>query len=255
MKFVDTHSHIYSEEFDIDRADCIQRAINEGVEKIFLPNVDCQSLESLWKTVHDFPTICMPLMALHPTSVKGNFEDELAIIEKELIRDKVYGIGETGIDLYWDKTYLIQQIESFERHIDWALQKRLPLIIHTRNSFNEVFEVLERKFNPLLNGIFHCFSGNLHQAIHCTELGFKLGIGGVVTYKNSGLDYVIKEMALEHFVLETDAPYLAPIPKRGKRNESSFLIHVAKKIAELKNCTLDEVANVTSQNAKIIFDF
>lgn len=250
--FIDTHTHLYSEEFNHDRSQVIKKAIGAGVKKLFLPNIDSASIEGMLQLEKDYPENCFPMMGLHPCSVNENVDQELKIVEEWLGKRKFCAVGEIGIDLYWDKTFFEQQKMAFQKQIDWALQYDLPIVIHCRDAFNEIFDVLSAN-KKLPKGIFHCFSGNLEQANKIIELGFKLGIGGVVTFKNSGLDKVVEQLDMQHLVLETDSPYLAPAPFRGKRNESSYLMMVAEKVAQLKNSTIAEVAEITTKNAEEIF--
>jgi len=253
MILVDTHTHLYLEEFDGDRKEVVENAIQEGVEKIFLPNIDSSSIESLLKMVSDYPHHCYSMMGLHPTSVKENFRDELAIIEKELFAGNHIAVGEIGIDLYWDKTFLKEQIEALNVQLEWASRLNLPVVIHARDSFDEIFMELENKRHLNLKGVFHSFTGTLEQARKAIDLGFMIGINGIVTFKNAGLDKVVGELELENILLETDAPYLAPTPKRGKRNESKFLTYTAKKIADVFGVEIEEVAKITSENAIKLF--
>lgn len=251
--FTDTHTHLYSEEFNTDRKQLIDKAINNGVTKFYLPNIDSSSIEGMLKLEEHFPNNCFALMGLHPCSVGANVAYELAIIKQWLEKRKFVGIGEIGIDLYWDKTFINEQLQAFETQIRWALEYHYPIVIHCRNAFNEIFEVLQ-SFKQLPKVIFHCFSGTVEEANKIIALGnFKLGIGGVVTFKNSGLDKVVEQIDLEHLVLETDAPYLAPVPFRGKRNEPIYLLEVAKKVAEIKQVSINEVAKITSKNAEFVF--
>ena len=252
--FVDTHTHLYSEEFKTDIDEALQKAIDAGIEKFFLPNIDSSSVAGMHALCEKYPQHCFPMMGLHPCSVKENYKEELAIAYNYLQQKKYVAIGEIGIDLYWDKTFYTQQVEVFETQINWALEFKLPIVIHCRNSFDEIFEVLTR-FKKLPKGIFHCFSGNAEQAQKVIDgANFKLGIGGVITFKNSGLDKAIENIDLKHLVLETDSPYLAPVPYRGKRNESSYIPLIAAKVAEVKKCSLLEVAAATTANAKEIFE-
>ena len=251
--FVDTHTHLYSEEFNTDIDTALQKAIDAGVEKFFLPNIDSSSAAGMHTLCEKYPQRCFAMMGLHPCSVKENYKEELAIAYKYLQSKKYIAVGEIGIDLYWDKTFYTQQVEAFEMQINWALEFNLPIVIHCRNSFDEIYEVL-CSLKKLPKGIFHCFSGNAEQAQKIIDnTGFKLGIGGVITFKNSGLDKAIENIDLKHLVLETDAPYLAPVPYRGKRNESAYIPLIAAKLAEVKKCSLLEVANVTTANAQEIF--
>lgn len=250
---IDTHTHLYAEEFDADRGLVIKKAIASGIKKFYLPNIDSSSIDVMLQLEKDFPENCFPMMGLHPCSVKENVEEELKIVEAWLNKRKFCAIGEIGIDLYWDKTFFEQQKAAFKKQIDWALQFNYPIIIHCREAFDEIFEILS-SYKTLPKGIFHCFSGNLEQAHKVISLGnFKLGIGGVVTFKNSGLDKVVEQIELQHLVLETDSPYLAPNPHRGKRNESGYLIQIAEKVSNLKNISIAELGEITSKNASEIF--
>ncbi len=253
MSFVDTHTHLYASEFDADRTQLIDKALKNNITKFYLPNVDSSSIEGMLDLEKQFPENCFALMGLHPCSVNENYLAELKIVEDWLKKRKFVGIGEIGIDLYWDKTFFEQQKIAFTKQINWALEFNYPIVIHCRNAFNEIYEVLTQ-FKKLPNGIFHCFSGTVDEAnkiINTTP--FKIGIGGVVTFKNSGLDKVVNEIDLKHIVIETDAPYLAPVPFRGKRNEPVYLLEVAKKIAEIKNISIMELAEITTQNANQVF--
>ncbi len=250
---IDTHTHLYLEEFDSDRSAMIGRAIDKGVTKMLLPNIDSTSVEGLLKLCRSFPDNCLPMMGLHPTSVKENYEEELDRVDRWLEKHSFCAIGETGIDLYWDTSHQKEQEHSFIHQINLAKKYNLPIVIHSRNSFNELFEILEIHHSPDLKGVFHCFTGNLDQAEKIIGMGFYLGIGGVVTFKNSGLDKVLDELSLEHILLETDAPYLAPVPFRGKRNESAYLAVIAEKIAEIKNISPARVAEITTANAISLF--
>jgi TatD DNase family protein len=255
MFLTDTHTHLYLEEFISDQADVIQRAIAQNVKSMLLPNIDSSSIDSLLKLSDQFPENCFPMMGLHPTSVKENYEEELVRVEKWIEKRKFYAIGETGIDLYWDKTFGEEQKTSFRHQIGLAKKYNLPIVIHMRNSFDEIYIILKEEYLPNLRGVFHCFTGNLEQAYKIFELGFKIGIGGVVTFKNSGLDKVLEKINLNHVILETDSPFLAPVPFRGKRNESSYLKIIAKKIAQIKNKSVEEIAEITTANAKQLFNF
>lgn len=231
----------------------MQRCLDNSISRLFLPNVDSASIDLVMSQVAAFPDNCFAMLGLHPCDVKENWQQELDTIYKAIPRHKIYAIGEIGIDLYWDKSTLSNQIEAFRIQINWAKELKLPIVIHCRDSFDEVFTVLEEEKDDNLRGILHCFTGNLEQAHKLIDLGFYLGIGGVVTYKNSGLDKVVQEIDLKHIVLETDSPYLTPVPYRGKRNESSYLIYVAEKVADLHQMSVEEVAEVTTANSKIVF--
>jgi TatD DNase family protein len=253
MILTDTHTHLYYETDDIKRAELIERCKENSVTRLFLPNVDRSSLPLVTSLVHSFPDICFPMRGLHPCSVKADWEDELRAIKAAVNNQKIVAIGEIGIDLYWDKALLKEQTEAFRQQVAWAKVLKLPIVIHCRDAFNEVFEVLKSEQDEHLRGIFHCFTGTLEQANKVIDLGFYLGIGGVVTYKNAGLDKIVTEIGLEHIVLETDSPYLTPVPHRGKPNESSYLIYIAQKVAELHKTDLETVANVTTENSKLVF--
>jgi TatD DNase family protein len=252
-ELVDTHTHLYAEEYEADRHEMIRRALSEGITKMYLPNIDRSSLLPMLNLCEAFPDNCFPMMGLHPCSVNASYKAELSFVESELAKGNYSGVGETGIDLYWDKTYLDEQRDSFRQHVKWAAELDLPLIIHTRNSFEEAFEIVAQA-EKMPRGIFHCFSGTAEEAERILSLKtFKLGIGGVITYKNSTLPDVIRNIDIHHLVLETDSPYLPPVPFRGKRNESSYLKFVAARIAEIKNIPLAEVAEITTKNAGEIF--
>jgi TatD DNase family protein len=254
LMFIDTHTHLYSEEFDADRNEAINNAISKGVDKFYLPNVDSSTIEGMLALEIHFPEHCFPMMGLHPCSVKENYRDELAIVKKWLDLRRFAAIGEIGIDLYWDKTFIKEQELAFREQIFWALEFNYTIVIHCRNAFDEIFAILS-SYEKLPKGIFHCFSGDIVQAQKILSLGnFKLGIGGVVTFKNAGLDKIVEQLHLTDLVLETDAPYLAPVPFRGKRNESAYTPLIAEKIAQIKNISIEEVASVTSQNAIEIFE-
>lgn len=251
---IDTHTHLYSDQFDSDRAEMIERAINKGVSKFYLPAIDSETHAKMLALESNYPNQMFAMMGLHPCSVQPEtWESELKIVEKYLNEREFPAIGEIGIDLYWDKTTLDIQIKAFEKQIDWAIERDLPIVIHTRESFDEVFEVLERKKRPQLRGIFHCFSGTLEQAKHAVDLNFILGIGGVVTFKNGKIDQFLREIPLDKIVLETDSPYLAPVPFRGKRNESSYLELVAGKLVDIYGIDFSEIDRITSENAEKLF--
>ena len=253
MEMIDTHAHLYDEQFKDDIDAMLERAQESGVAKILMPNVDSASIAGLHLLSEKSPSLCLPMMGLHPCYVKENFKDELKIIEEELQGKKHYAIGETGLDYYWDLTFKKQQIESFSTQIKWAIQFELPIVIHSRSSFEDIVEILKRMKDPGLKGVFHCFTGTVEDAQKVIDLGFYMGIGGVVTFKNSGLDKVAEKIDLKHFILETDSPYLAPVPHRGKRNESANIKLVAEKIAQVKNMPVEEVAAITSENARHLF--
>ncbi len=255
MQIIDTHTHLFSEEFNDDRDEVVKRAIAQGVEKLILPNIDSSTITEMLNLSKKYPENCYPLIGLHPSSVNENFEKELQIVEQYLAKEKFYGIGEIGIDLYWDKTFIEQQKQAIIHQIKLAKQHSLPIIIHVRNSFDEVLSIIDEYNDEKLTGIFHCFTGDYEQAKHIIEYGgFKLGIGGVLTFKNSNLRDVIKDVSLEHLVLETDSPYLSPTPYRGKRNESAYIVKVAEKLAEIYNISVSEIAEITTANALELFD-
>lgn len=249
----DTHTHIYYQSGTAQLDEQIKRCLDHNISRLFLPNVDSDSISSVLSTAAAYPDICFPMLGLHPCSVKDNYKEELALIEKAISENKIYAIGEIGIDLHWDKTTLEIQKEAFKIQIGWAKELGLPIDIHCRSAFDEVFAVLDELNDEKLFGIFHCFSGTLEQANSAIELGFKLGIGGVVTYKNAGLDNVVKQLDLKDIILETDAPYLAPTPFRGKENQSSYLHFIAEKVADLHEISIDKLANITTQNSQEIF--
>jgi TatD DNase family protein len=249
----DTHTHLYSEEFDQDRNETVQRAIAAGVSRFFIPAIDSNTTQSMYDLEKEFPENIFLMMGLHPTYVKENYLLELQHVEQELAKRKFYAIGEIGIDLYWDKTHLKEQQIAFRRQIQLAKHYKLPIVIHCREAFDEVFEILEEEKSPELFGIFHCFTGTHEQALQAISYNMKLGIGGVVTYKNGKIDQFLSAIDLSHIVLETDAPYLAPIPYRGKRNESSYLIPIIAKLAQIYNLSTTEIAERTTLNSKAIF--
>ena len=253
MILTDTHTHLYYETDEVKRAGLIERCEKNNVRRLFLPNVDLESVPKVFALTAAYPGMCYPMMGLHPCSVKDGWEAELAAIRQAAEGHKIVAIGEIGIDLYWDKATLPQQTKAFHEQIAWAKSLRLPIVIHCRDAFDEVFSVLEQEQDEQLRGIFHCFTGRLEQAEKVIALGFYLGIGGVVTYKNSGLDKVVAQVPLKHLVLETDSPYLTPVPFRGKPNESSYLIYVAEKVADMHQISIETLADITTQNSKAIF--
>jgi len=256
MILTDTHTHLYSEQFNDDRIVMVQRAINSGVSRLFLPNIDSSSIDGMLTLQKQFPENCFAMMGLHPTSVGENYLEELKNIETQLNQQQFCAIGEIGIDLFWDKTYLKQQQEAFKIQINWSKERNLPFVIHCRDSFNEIFEILDELNDDSMRGIFHCFTGNLLQANKVIQYGgFKLGIGGVVTFKNSGLEEVLKQVDIKHLVLETDSPYLAPVPYRGKRNESSYIVNVAEKLSDIYQIPIEKIAEITTQNSVEVFGF
>ena len=253
MIITDTHSHIYSEDFSEDQDAMMQRAFDIGVKRIFVPSIDSASTEKMYAIEANYPENVFLMMGLHPTYVKQNFEQELAFVESELARRKFYAVGEIGIDLFWDKTFLEQQKYAFQRQIQLAKKYKLPINIHCRDAFEEVFEVLKLEQSPELFGIFHCFTGTYEQALEAISYNMKLGIGGVVTFKNGKVDQFLNQIELSNIVLETDSPYLAPVPYRGKRNESSYVVNVVNKLATLYDTTPEKIAEITTQNSKDVF--
>lgn len=251
---IDTHSHIYSPDFDDDRDEIIQRAKNNNIKKIFLPNIDSSSIEMLYNTEKLYPGMCIAMMGLHPCSVKENYLTELNIVESELSKRSFSAIGEIGLDYYWDKTFINEQKEAFIRQMNLAKNFDIPIVMHSRDSTEDVISLVRQEKSPKLRGIFHCFGGSVEEAQQITDLGFLLGIGGVLTYKKSGLDQTLKHIDLRHIVLETDAPYLTPVPFRGKRNEPSYITFVAEKLAEAKGMSLEEVCRITTENAENLFN-
>ena len=254
--FIDTHTHLYAEEFKDDRKEVVEKAIKSGIEKLLLPNIDVESIEGMHQLVVQYPDNCYAMMGLHPGYVKEDWETQLKTIEENLFAhpEKYIAVGEIGMDLYWDKTFQEQQALVFRKQVDWAKALKLPIVIHARDAFDEIFEILDEINTPELSGIFHCFTGNLEQAKHILSYGnFKLGIGGVLTYKKAEIDKVIANIDLKNLVLETDAPYLPPVPFRGKRNESSYILHIAEKLADVYGVSLKTIEEQTTQNALELF--
>lgn len=254
MQFIDTHTHLYLKEFDTDRDEAVNRAVGSGIIKMLMPNIDIQSLDSMLSAENRYPGICYSMIGLHPTSVKDDYQYQLDKLEDMFLKHKFIAIGEIGIDLYWDKTFLKEQLIVFRRQIAFALDKGLPVVIHSRESFPEVFLVLDEFEGSGLKGVFHAFSGNIKDAEKAIRMGFKLGIGGTLTFKNSGLDKIIKETGPYNLLLETDSPYLAPVPHRGKRNESSYICIINKKLAEITGMSEEEVASITFNNSIRLFN-
>ena len=249
----DTHTHLYSEQFDQDREAMIQRAKDAGVQRFFIPAIDSSYSKRMFSLEENYPNDVFLMMGLHPTSVKENFEIELQHVKDWIDKKTFVAIGEIGIDLYWDKTFLKQQQMAFQTQIRWAKEKKLPIVIHCRNAFNEIFDILELEKGPDLYGIFHCFTGTLEQAKKAISYNMKLGIGGVVTFKNGKIDAFLNQIPLHHIVLETDAPYLSPAPHRGKRNESSYITYIIEKLATIYKLPFNEIAAVTTNNSKEVF--
>lgn len=253
MILVDTHTHLYLEQFNEDRNKVVESAIDEGVKFMMLPAIDSETLDSMNNLHTIFPQNCLPMIGLHPTSVKDNYEDELSLVEKELQTGNYIAVGEIGIDLYWDKTHTEQQKDAFRRQLKLAKKYKLPVSIHTRDSFDLIYEIVKEESTEDLRGIFHCFTGTVDQAKQIMDVGFYMGIGGIVTFKNAGLAEVVKEIPDEFLVLETDAPFLTPAPFRGKRNESAYLKFIAEKLAEIKSKSIESIAETTTHNAFSVF--
>jgi TatD DNase family protein len=253
MIITDTHTHLYNEAFDEDRNEMIKRALNKGVSRFFIPAIDSTYTESMLQLEKDFPEYVFLMMGLHPTHEKDNYKDELNHVEEMLAKRPFYAIGEIGIDLYWDKSTLSIQQEAFRYQIKLAKKYKLPIVIHCRNAFDEVFEVLESEKSDDLFGIFHCFTGTIEQAQQAISYNMKLGIGGVVTFKNGKIDEFLNQINIKHIVLETDSPYLAPVPYRGKRNESVYVLKVLEKLSEIYNISKENIASITTENSKYIF--
>ena len=249
----DTHTHLYSEQFDLDRDQMIQRAIDAGVSRFFIPAIDSTCTQAMFDLEKNHPGHVFLMMGLHPTYVKDNYLEELQHVESELAKRKFYAVGEIGIDLFWDKTHLKEQQIAFRKQIQLAKQYKLPIVIHCRDAFDEIFQILEEEKSPELIGIFHCFTGTYEQALQAISYNMKLGIGGVVTFKNGKIDQFLSKIELKHLVFETDSPYLAPIPFRRKRNESSYLVAVVDKLAQIYSLSAIEIAAITTENSKVVF--
>ncbi|HFQ5429973.1 TPA: TatD family hydrolase [Vibrio vulnificus] len=250
---IDTHAHIYAKEFDQDRDQVVQRALEQGIEKILLPNIDLDSIEPMLRTEAAYPDICHSMMGLHPCYVDNNVKQTLETVHAWFAKHSFIAVGEIGIDLYWDKTYQKEQEWAFVTQLNWAKELDLPVVIHTRDSIKETLALLAKEQDGSLSGVFHCFGGSIEDAKAINDLGFHLGLGGVTTFKNGGMDLVIPSLNLDYVILETDCPYLAPVPHRGKRNEPSYTQLVANRVAELRNCSAAEIASITTQNAKQLF--
>jgi TatD DNase family protein len=252
-EYIDTHAHLYLPEFDADRESTVETAVYRGVKRILLPNIDSSTILPMNKLTRQFPCVCHPMMGLHPTSVKDNYREELDQVEMELSKGSYCAVGEIGIDLYWDKSRLEEQNVAFSKQLDLALKYDLPVAIHARESFNEILDILDGYKNKGLQGVFHAFTGTVEIAQDVISRGFLLGIGGIITYKKSFLPDVIRETELARIILETDAPFLTPVPFRGKRNESSYIPYIAETIGNIKNISIEEVARVTTENAMKLF--
>lgn len=251
--YTDSHTHLYLDAFKEDRDLMIARALEAGVSRMFLPNIDSSSTRAMFSMVDKHPSQCFPMMGLHPTSVKENYRDEIAAIEQQLDDERIIAIGESGIDLYWDTTFFAQQEEVFKIQIQWARERKLPLVIHARDSFQEIFRILDETGGKDLRGVFHSFTGNHEDLKKALSYNFLIGINGIVTFKNSRLDEVVRNIPINRILLETDAPFLAPVPFRGKRNESSYLLKTAAKVAEIYNLTQEEIGQITTRNALQLF--
>jgi TatD DNase family protein len=251
--WIDTHAHVYSEEFRSDRPDIIGRALDAGVKQVYMPNIDHTSIDGMMELEEKYPGTCISMMGLHPTSVKKDFEKELYTVESWLFKRNFAAVGEMGTDLYWDRSFWEQQQEAFKIQAGWAKQLQLPVVIHCRESMDQTIEILEPLLDGKLKGVFHCFTGTIEQARKITSMGFYLGLGGVSTFKNGGMDVVIPDLDLDNIVLETDSPYLAPVPYRGKRNEPSYIPVIADKIVSLKKISKEELQAITTRNARRLF--
>jgi len=253
MRLIDTHSHLYAEEFDQDIDEVVKRCAEQNIQKIVLPNIDVDTIDRVHNLTDKYPDLCVPLMGLHPTHIKENYQKDLDSVLSQFDKYKYKGVGEIGIDLYWDKTFFKEQSEAFTIQLQFALKKDLPVVIHARDSFEEILEIVEKAEYKSSRGIFHAFTGDQNLAKRIINRGFKIGIGGILTFKNSGLSDTVKDIPLEHIVLETDSPYLAPTPFRGKRNESSYVRLVAEKLSEVKQLPLEEIGEITTKNAIELF--
>ncbi|EMH3444860.1 TatD family hydrolase [Vibrio harveyi] len=250
---IDTHAHIYASEFDNDRDEVVKRALEQGIDKILLPNIDLESIEPMLKTEAAYPEICRSMMGLHPCYVDGNVEQTLEIIRDWFEKHNFIAVGEIGIDLYWDKTFRAEQEIAFVTQLNWAKEMDLPVVIHTRDSIEETLTLLRQEQDGRLRGVFHCFGGSVEEAQAINELGFHLGLGGVSTFKNGGMDKVIPHLDMNWIILETDCPYLAPVPHRGKRNEPAYTSLVAARVAELRGESLEAIDALTTKNAEELF--
>ncbi len=250
---IDTHAHIYATEFDTDRDQVVQRALAQGIDKILLPNIDLDSIEPMLRTEAQYPDVCRSMMGLHPCYVDGNVKQSLEVIYSWFAKHNFVAVGEIGIDLYWDKTYKAEQEMAFITQLNWAKEMKLPVVIHTRDSIEETLALLRNEQDGSLSGVFHCFGGSVEEAKAINDLGFHLGLGGVSTFKNGGMDKVIPHLDMDYVILETDCPYLAPVPHRGKRNEPAYTALVAQRVADLREMTIEQVDSLTTHNAKTLF--
>lgn len=255
MEFIDTHAHLYLNQFDADRKEILTRAKENKVTKVILPNIDRDSAEDLLELYESDANFFLPMMGIHPCSINENYVAQLKEIEPYFLRQKMAGVGEIGLDYYWDKTKIKEQKAAFRYQINWAKDMNLPIAVHCRDAFEDVLQILDEEQNGNLQGVLHCFTGNIEQAKHLIDLGFYMGIGGVVTYKNGGVDKTLQQVDIKHLILETDAPYLSPVPYRGIRNETAYLIHIAEKLAEIKNLDIETLAQITTKNAQELFKF
>ena len=252
--YIDTHTHLFDSAFDEDRTAIVQKAIDTGVECMLLPNIDVDTIDAMHALAKEYPNNCFAMMGLHPGSIKEDWEDRLVVVKKYLFSQKYVAVGEIGMDLYWDKTFVNEQAQAFRIQVEWAKDLGLPIAIHARDAFDEIFEILDEINDERLSGVFHCFTGDVDQAQHALSYGdFKLGIGGVLTYKKAGLDQVLEDIELKHLILETDSPYLPPVPYRGKRNESSYLVHIAERLTDIYNVSLKRIEEETTKNALELF--
>lgn len=254
MEFIDTHAHLYLNQFELDIEVVIQAARNNHVSKVLLPNIDSGSIDGLLRLKTKFPDYFEVMMGVHPCSIDDNYLQELKVAEAQFLTQGVVSVGEIGLDYYWDTKYKSEQIKAFRTQINWAKDLKLPIAVHCREAFDDILDIIDEEQDGRLRGVLHCFTGNVDQAKQLIDNGFLLGVGGVITYRNSGLDKTITEIDLHHLILETDAPYLSPVPYRGKRNQSAYLMHIAEKLAEVKDCALTDLAMVTTANAKALFN-
>lgn len=250
---IDTHAHIYATEFDTDRDQVVKRALAQGIDKILLPNIDLDSIGPMLRTEAQYPDVCRSMMGLHPCYVDGNVKQSLEVIYSWFEKHNFIAVGEIGIDLYWDKTYKAEQEMAFITQLNWAKEMKLPVVIHTRDSIEETLALLRNEQDGSLSGVFHCFGGSVEEAKAINDLGFHLGLGGVSTFKNGGMDKVIPHLDMDYVILETDCPYLAPVPHRGKRNEPAYTALVAQRVADLREMSIEQVDNLTTHNAKTLF--